>query len=119
MEIQRLGGVVEELRELVLRGVCAGERKGLEQNEHEDEMHDCDKPGCWCRPSGSGSGSGTEFGGRKIGKKHECGASNVANMRERDVYGDGEWDSEERRMGTENGKGFWDWVGGGILWRQD
>ncbi|KAM0143861.1 hypothetical protein ACHAP3_001127 [Botrytis cinerea] len=132
MEIQRLGGVVEELRELVLRGVemgkgkgkggvCAGERKGLEQDEdeHEHEIHDCDKPGCWCRPSGSGSG--TKLGGRKIGKKHECGASNVANMRERDVYGDGdeEWDSEERRIGNENGKGFWDWVGGGILWRQD
>ncbi|KAK6608380.1 hypothetical protein H4I95_03760 [Botrytis cinerea] len=132
MEIQRLGGVVEELRELVLRGVemgmgkgkggvCAGERKRLEQDEdeHEHEIHDCDKPGCWCRPSGSGSG--TKLGGRKIGKKHECGASNVANMRERDVYGDGdeEWDSEERRIGNENGKGFWDWVGGGILWRQD
>lgn len=136
-EIQRLGGVVEELRELVLSGIkkgkekeeggaCSGERKMLEENGYEDkdEMHDCDKPGCWCQPSGSGSGSGMN-GGRKGGKKHECGASNVANMRARDIYGDGDeeengdWDPEERGLGSGNGKGFWDWVGGGILWRQD
>ncbi|KAF7940032.1 uncharacterized protein EAE98_000159 [Botrytis deweyae] len=140
-EIRRLGGVVDELRQLVLSGmekgkekegggVYGGERKMLDEDEDEcededeDEMHDCDKPGCWCQPSGSGSGSG-----RKGGKKHECGASNVANMRARDVYGDGdededgdgEWNSEERGVGNGNGngKGFWDWVGGGILWRQD
>ncbi|KAF7918694.1 uncharacterized protein EAE97_011789 [Botrytis byssoidea] len=132
-EIQRLGGVVEELRELILSGiekgkekekggVCNSERRMLEEDGHEDkdkdEMHDCDKPGCWCQPSGSGSGM-------KGGRKHECGASNVANMRARDVYGDGdkdedgEWDSEERGVRSGNGKGFWDWVGGGILWRQD
>ncbi|TGO48859.1 hypothetical protein BCON_0227g00020 [Botryotinia convoluta] len=133
MEIQRLGGVVEELRELVLRGmekgkegggVCGDESGSLEEDGYEDkdEMHDCDKPGCWCQPSGSGSG---RKGGRKGGKKHECGAGNVANMRARDVYGDqdededGDWDSEERGVGNGNGKGFWDWVGGGILWRQD
>ncbi|TGO33750.1 hypothetical protein BHYA_0229g00150 [Botrytis hyacinthi] len=137
-EIRRLGGVVEELRELILSGIekgkekeggaCGGERKKFGGNGYEDkdkdELHDCDKPGCWCQPSGSGSGSGMN-GGRKGGKKHECGASNVANMRARDVYGDGdededrEWDSEERGVGSGNGKGFWDWVGGGILWRQD
>ncbi|KAF5876340.1 uncharacterized protein Bfra_002745 [Botrytis fragariae] len=135
MEIRRLGGVVEELRELVLKGmekgkdkeggrVCGGERGSLEEDGYEDkdEMHDCDKRCCWCQPSGSGSG---RKGGRKDGKKHECGAGNVANMRARDVYGDqdededGDWDSEERGVGNGNGKGFWDWVGGGILWRQD
>ncbi|KAF7884014.1 hypothetical protein EAF00_011326 [Botryotinia globosa] len=137
-EIQRLGGVVEELRELILSGIekgkekgeggiCGGERKMLEEygceDNDEDEMHDCDKPGCCCcQPSGSGSGM---KGGRKGRKKHECGASNVANMRARDIYdyGDGdedvEWDFEERGVGNGNGKGFWDWVGGGILWRQD
>ncbi|KAF7943090.1 hypothetical protein EAE96_011033 [Botrytis aclada] len=139
MEIRRLGGVVEELRELVLRGVemgkekeegegevCGGEKESLDEDgykqEDKDEMHDCDKPGCCCQPSGSGSG---REGGRKHGKRHECDASNVANMRARDIYGDryededGEWDPEERGVGNGNGKGFWDWVGGGILWRQD
>ncbi|TGO25751.1 hypothetical protein BPAE_0073g00170 [Botrytis paeoniae] len=139
MEIQRLGGVVEELRELVLsgiekgkekegRGVCGDESGSLEEDGYEDkdEMHDCDKSGCWCQPSGSGSGSGSgRKGGKKGGKKHEYGAGNVANMRARDVYGDqdededGDWDSEGREVGNGNGKGFWDWVGGGILWRQD
>ncbi|KAF7899339.1 uncharacterized protein EAF01_008552 [Botrytis porri] len=140
-EIQRLGGVVEELRELVLRGmekgkekeggeVCGGEKKMSEEEKHErgdkDEIHDCDKPGCWCQPSGSGSGSGKKDG-RYARRKTERAASNVANMRARDVYGDrdqdedGDWSFEERGVGNGNGngKGFWDWVGGGILWRQD
>ncbi|KAB8293363.1 hypothetical protein EYC80_007684 [Monilinia laxa] len=40
-------------------------------------------------------------------------ASSVANMRVRDICGDEDGDEGG------NGKGFWDWVGGGILWRQD
>ncbi|KAA8566181.1 hypothetical protein EYC84_008783 [Monilinia fructicola] len=72
-EIRRLGGEVEELRGLLLKGL--------------------------------------EGGRGQVGGK----ASSIANMRARDVCGDG--DTEDGGVG--NGKGFWDWVGGGILWRQD
>ncbi|KAI9641254.1 hypothetical protein NHQ30_010054 [Ciborinia camelliae] len=106
-EIKRLGGMVEELRGLVLKGNRDSKKEELE-GVREGTF------GCGC---GSGSGSGK--------------AGNVANMRERDVCGygeildgDGDGDSEEEVGDGDanvnaNGKSFWDWVGGGILWRQD
>ncbi|KAJ8064003.1 hypothetical protein OCU04_007846 [Sclerotinia nivalis] len=137
-EIRGLRQMVEELKGLVLNrkgegGVCAGGKEGIGNwkgngigNKDEDDLHDCDKLGCGCCPSGSGNGGRGGKGG-KSGK-----ASNVANMRKRDVCSfedEGrEGDCEEERdggyehehgNGNGNGKGFWDWVGGGILWRQD
>lgn len=85
-EIKRLGGMVEELRRLILRengAVVEGSMGG----------------GVCGRYTGDGR------------------ASNVANMRERDVEKSGVDENGEGEGG--NGKGFWDWVGGGILWRQD
>ncbi|APA14009.1 predicted protein [Sclerotinia sclerotiorum 1980 UF-70] len=124
-EIRGLREMVEELKGLVLSG--KGNGNG---NKDEDELHDCDKLGCGCYPSGGGNGGRGRNGGKSRKNRKSGKANNVANMRKRDIcdFADDGWDeeegSEEERdggngNGNGNGRGFWDWVGGGILWRQD